>query len=81
MARQRAHLRVPGDFGLALQQARLASGLSQEQLAQRVGVPQSTISQVEAGQTTIYLRRLLALANATGLEFTAEWEDPDAAGG
>lgn len=73
-----ARLRAPADFGLAIQQARLERGWSQAQLADEIGVPQSTISQVESGKTTIYLRRLLEIALATGLEFTASWEHDDA---
>lgn len=75
-----ARLRTPGDFGLALQQARLARGMSQAQLAEELGIPQSTVSQVESGRSTIFLRRLLDLAEATGLEFRAEWGGDDASG-
>ena len=57
-----------------------AGNLSQEELAKRLGIPQSTVSQVESGRTTIFLRRLLDMARATGVEFSAEWGDPDAAG-
>ncbi len=73
-----AKLRAPADFGLAVQQARLARGLSQRELADELGVPQSTISEIESGKTTIYLRRLLEIARVTGLQFAASWEDDDA---
>ncbi|MFT3877574.1 MAG: helix-turn-helix transcriptional regulator [Propioniciclava sp.] len=75
MTEHTARLRAPADFGLAVQQARLSRGMTQAELAAEVGVPQSTISEVEAGKSTIYLRRLLSLAKATGLEFTATWKD------
>ncbi|MER6936465.1 helix-turn-helix domain-containing protein [Nocardioides sp. NPDC127514] len=68
-------LRVPADFGLALQQARLARGMTQADLAGEVDVPQSTISEIEAGKSTIFMRRLLDLMQATGVELTATWED------
>lgn len=75
----KARLRSPGDFGLALQQGRLARGMTQMELAAEVGVPQSTISEIEAGKSTIFLRRLLELMRATGVELSAEWEErPDA---
>lgn len=77
MARQTARLRSPGDVGLAVQQVRLARGLSQSELAAQLDVPQSTISEIENGKATIYLRRLLTIARLTGLEFTASWEDGD----
>ncbi|HMQ36330.1 MAG TPA: helix-turn-helix transcriptional regulator [Micropruina sp.] len=80
MARYSAHLRSPADFGLAVQQARLARGLTQNELAAQLGVPQSTISEIEAGKSTIYLRRLLSIARLTGLEFTANWGEGDASG-
>jgi transcriptional regulator with XRE-family HTH domain len=79
MPKHSARLRAPGDFGLAVQQARFARGLSQSQLAKEVGVSQSTISEVESGKATIYIRRLLSIARAAGLEFTATWESSDAA--
>lgn len=68
-------LRVPADFGLALQQARLARGMTQADLAGDVGVPQSTISEIEAGKSTIFMRRLLDLMQATGVELSATWRD------
>ncbi|WTQ38499.1 helix-turn-helix domain-containing protein [Nocardioides sp. NBC_00163] len=71
----RARLRAPADFGLAVQQARLASGMTQTELADAVGVPQSTVSDVESGKSTIYVRRLLDMMRATGVELTATWED------
>jgi len=81
MARHTARLHAPADFGLAIQQARTARGLSQERLAEQLAVPQSTISEIEGGKSTIYLRRLLSLARATGIEFTATWGDDDDARG
>jgi len=76
-----ARLRTPADFGRAIQQARLAQGMSQQQLASALEIHQSTISEIESGQSTIYLRRLIALAEAIGLEFTATWSGSDEAGG
>jgi len=78
MPKHTARLRTPGDFGLAVQQARLARAMSQTELAAELGIPQSTISEIESGKATIYLRRLLHIARVTGLEFTATWEDGDA---
>lgn len=75
-----ARLRSPADFGLAMQQSRLARGRSQAELAAELGIAQSAVSEIESGKSTIYLRRLLAIARATGVEFTATWETGDAAG-
>lgn len=73
MATYSATLSTPGDFGRALQQARLSMGLTQSELAQMVGIPQATISQLENGESTIFLRRFLALAEATHLHLDATW--------
>lgn len=81
MTRHTARLRSPGDFGLAIQQARMVHDRSQSDLAEEIGVSQSTISEIEGGRSTIHLRRLLALARATGIEITATWGDDDATGG
>lgn len=81
MERHTSRLRAPADFGLAIQQARLARGMSQEQLAELLGIPQSTVSEIESGKSTIYLRRLMSLASATGIELTAAWEANDASRG
>lgn len=75
MAVRNARLRAPADIGLAVQQARLARGMSQSELAAELGILQSAISEIEAGKSTIYLRRLLSIARVTGLELTASWED------
>ena len=78
MTRRTARLRAPADFGLALQQARLERETTQEQLATLLDLPQSTVSAMENGKSTIYLRRLLELADALGIELTATWGDDDA---
>lgn len=74
MALQRARLRAPADFGLAIQQARMACGLSQAELAAELDISQSAVSEIESGKSTIHLRRILELARLTGVEFTATWE-------
>lgn len=78
MPTRTARLRAPADFGLAVQQARMARGMSQTELARELGIAQSAISAIETGRSTIYLRRLLELARATGISFTATWNDDDA---
>ncbi|GAA2240992.1 hypothetical protein GCM10010401_12130 [Rarobacter faecitabidus] len=78
MAQRTARLRTPADFGLAIQQARLAQGLSQMELAEALDIPQSTISQLESGHSTIFLRRFLTIARELGLDLGATWESNDA---
>ncbi|MFV0435334.1 MAG: helix-turn-helix domain-containing protein [Leucobacter sp.] len=76
-------LRVPGDIGIALQQARLRAGFTQAEFAQRLALPQATVSQMENGKSTIYLRRLLEMFDELNVELTAALpeEDADAARG
>src|SRR5699024_11387781 len=76
-----ARLTSPADVGVVLQQARLERGLSQAELAAEVGFPQSVISQMESGQSSAYLRRLLRLAGATVIDLRASLEADDAPGG
>ena len=71
-----AILRSPADFGLAIQQARMTQGLTQAELAAELGISQSAISEIESGKSTIYLRRFLSLARATGIELSASWSEP-----
>lgn len=77
MSNTRAQLRVPADFGNALFAARMSKNLTQVELAKLVGVPQSTISELESGHSTIFLRRLIKLARAIDLELFAEWTVPE----
>jgi len=81
MTKRTAYLYAPADFGLALRQSRIDRGLSQQQLAELIGVPQSTISEIESGKATIYLQRILSLFMETGVQLTATWEAEDAARG
>lgn len=59
-------------ISLRLQEIRRASGWSQAELARRSGVPQPTISRLEAGKArTIDLDNLERLANALNVNAAA----------
>jgi transcriptional regulator with XRE-family HTH domain len=59
-------------ISIRLEQLRTAHGWSQAELARRSGVPQPTISRLEAGKTrTIDLDNLERLANALGVNASA----------
>ncbi|WP_449373611.1 helix-turn-helix domain-containing protein [Arthrobacter psychrolactophilus] len=75
MSRQIAKIHSPADLGLALQQARLAVGLSQRELSARTGVTQSAISNLESESYTLYAERLFKLFRECGVSITAEWDD------
>jgi transcriptional regulator with XRE-family HTH domain len=64
-------------LGLLLQQARLLSGLSQRELARRLGTTQKYIWELEAGKPSIVMDRLFAAMRATGMELTATITPPD----
>lgn len=49
--------------------------MSQQELADELGLPQSAISVIESGRSTIMVRRLLEIARVTGLRFTASWDE------
>jgi transcriptional regulator with XRE-family HTH domain len=49
-----------------LLRARLRAGLSQAELAQRMGTSQSAIARLESGQTLPSTKTLLRFAEATG---------------
>lgn len=53
---------------VALKNARKAQGLSQVELSERVGVPQSHISKIENGNVDIQLSSLIQIARALDFE-------------
>ncbi len=61
-------VRTLSPISIRLEELREAKGLSQAELARRSGVPQSTISRIEAGETgSISLVNLERLADALGV--------------
>ena len=56
------------DIARTLRAARKAQGLSQRQLAERLGLTQAQISRFEHGRTDLRLSSLVELARGTGLE-------------
>jgi len=57
----------------AMMQARMQSGLTQEELAKRMGTTQSVIARWESGKTLPSSRTLLRVAEATGTHFRAQF--------
>ena len=54
------------EFSAELLRARLRAGLSQAQLAERMGTSQSAIARLESGKTLPSTKTLLRFAEATG---------------
>lgn len=62
---------MQAEFELARQliDTRLKSGLSQGELAEKMGTSQSTIARLESGNSLPSIRTLIKFARATGSEF------------
>ncbi|MCK6066462.1 MULTISPECIES: helix-turn-helix domain-containing protein [Microbacterium] len=58
------------DLGFALQQSRMATGMTQRDLAQAVGTTQRYIWELESGKPAPALVRLLDALRETGAEIT-----------
>jgi transcriptional regulator with XRE-family HTH domain len=56
------------EFGQRLREARLAAGLTQQELASRISMQPSHLSEIESGQQNVTLRSMVALAHALGLQ-------------
>ena len=62
----------PQALGRLLQQSRLAQGLSQLQVADRLGISQSYVSELESGKTSLALMRIFEIMRLTGMTLEAE---------
>ncbi len=58
---------IRADFGNAVRDARLAAGLSQEELALRAGIHRTYVSSVELGKVRIGLEVSQRLAHGLGV--------------
>lgn len=68
-------------LGGMLQQARLVSGMSQRELAARIGTTQRYIWELEAGKPSILMDRLFAVIRETGMQLTATITVPESPDG
>ena len=71
MANYTGKVRGPDSLGRILQQARLLSGLSQRELAARLGTTQKYIWQLETGKQSIMMDRLFAAMREVNMELSA----------
>ena len=65
----RDEMRPQFEFRLALVKARIETGLSQCEMARRLGVKQSAVARWEAGRTMPTLDTLFRVARALDLDF------------
>jgi len=73
----RGKVTSPESLGRILQQARLLHGLSQRELAERMGTTQRYIWEIEAGKPSILMERLFAMMRETEVELTATVRGPE----
>jgi len=64
-------------LGRILQQARLLRGLSQRELAERLGTTQRYIWEIEAGKPSIFMERLFAMMREVDVELSATIRSPE----
>lgn len=62
----------PQALGRLLQQARLAQGLSQQEVADQLGISQGYVSELEGGKTSLALTRIFDIMRLTGMTLHAE---------
>ena len=62
-------------IGPAIRQYRREAGLTQKELADRVGIEQSYLSRLEQGQETEQLRRIVSILKQLGVRATLKHED------
>lgn len=64
--------RTAKQAGAIIRRARRAAGLTQAELAKRIGLRQATISRLEKGEGDTKLSTVLDVLSALGLEITIE---------
>jgi transcriptional regulator with XRE-family HTH domain len=60
-----------------VREARLRAGLTQAALAERAGVPKSTVGRIESGARTPSVELVERLVRAAGFELTPSLSEPD----
>lgn len=65
-------------IGLIIREMRKSWGLSQSELAERIGISFQQIQKYEKGSTRISVMRLLQIAEALGVNITAFFEEREA---
>jgi len=68
-------VRTGKDLGGAVRQARLASGLTQEQLALRAGIDRSYLARMESGLTVVLLDRAMRVLRQLGADIVVSFPE------
>jgi transcriptional regulator with XRE-family HTH domain len=72
---QRAIVRDASHLGRMLREGRESQGLTQRELAERLGITQRDVYSMESGSPTKYAHRLFQMMAALGLTMTVEVPD------
>lgn len=75
LAEQPFRIYTPASFGQAIRHYRTQAGLTQDELAERVGLDRTYLSRLESGGDTQQLRRILAILRELGVKATLERAD------
>lgn len=67
-----AHVRSAAELGRFLRQARERAGISQEALADELGIDRKYLYRIESGRSTRYTQRLFALTRMLGVRITVD---------
>ncbi len=66
------HVRSAAELGAFLRQARERAGISQEALADQLGMDRKYLYQIESGRPTRYTQRLFMLIRTLGIRVTLD---------
>lgn len=66
-------IRRGGDLGGAVAEARRARGLTQAELAERIGVNRAYLAVIEGGRTNRLIEHMLRALRRLGAEVTVTW--------
>lgn len=70
------YIRSPADLGRFLAAARTEQGLTQQTLAEELGVSRRYLSEIENGKPGLYTERLFQAMRLLGIQLRAERDDP-----
>ena len=73
----KAKITSQDSLGRVIAQARLLAGLSQRDLAEKLGTTQRYIWELESGKDSALIERLLGALRATGATMTIEIPEPE----
>ena len=70
-----AVVRSPEDLGACVARLRFAHGLTQAELAERLGITRRYLYEIESGRPNLYAQRLFEIINMLGATVTVAYAD------